>query len=114
MSMPTMTAGRLANADEIRSYRDIVNAHRVLVTKVAAGKGSIHAEAAARVARLAELYRTPETLTDEMRSVAADAFAAVGEARRPRQPAVGASPFELADTWLDHLALVVTAPTDGR
>lgn len=111
--MRTMTAGRLADADEIRSYRDIVAAHRALVAKVAAGKGSLHAEAAARVARLAELYRTPETLTDEMRTVAENAFAAVTEARRVRRPTV-ANPFELADTWLDHLALLVTAPTDGR
>jgi hypothetical protein len=112
MSMRTMTAGRLAEG--IRSYRDIVNAHRVLVAKVAAGKGSIYAEAAARVARLAELYRTPETLTVEMRTAAEDAFTAVDEAHRVQHPSVDASPFLLADARLDYLALLVQAPTDGR
>lgn len=115
--MPPMTASRPADADEIRSYEDIVTAHRELCRKTGAGDistSSNYSEAATRVRRLGALYREPETLTDEMRAVAGTALAAIRRAARtPRQPDYDRV-LQVADTWLDHMALLVRRPDDDR
>ena len=111
--MPTMTAGRLPDADHIRSYADIVAAHRDLSRKVAEGKGAVYAAAAARVTRLGGLYRAPEVLTGEMRTIAETALAAIREVVRTPRPE-GADRFVVADTWLDQLSLLTLSPDDGR
>lgn len=109
--MPTtMTAGRPADADEIGSYEDIVTAHRGLCEKTVAGKGEAYTQAAHRVALLGRLYRVPDAVTDQMRVTAETALAAV----RAGIPVNRSDRFVVADAWLEHLSLLVDAPTDGR
>lgn len=113
--MPTITAGRLADADPIRSYADIVAAHHALCLKADNG-GHRHADAASRVNRLGVLYRKATAITDVIRDAAETALAAVHEALRkpPGRPVEEMDRFDVADAWLDRLALLVHAPTDGR
>jgi hypothetical protein len=112
--MPSMTAGRPADADEIRSYSDIVAAHRVLCGKAAAGKGEIYALAANRVAGLGRLYHKADEITDEIRAIAQTALAAVHAGVRAPRNHAWEDRLDVADAWLDHLSLLVNAPTDGR
>lgn len=113
--MPTITAGRLAAADQIRCYDDIVAAHHALCLKADNG-GHRHTDAAHRVNRLGFLYRTPAAVTDEIRAAAETALAAVHQALRtpPGRPVEEMDRFAIADAWLDRLSLLVNAPTDGR
>jgi hypothetical protein len=112
--MPTTTAGHLADADQIRSYDDIVAAHHALCLTADNG-GHRHADAATRVNHLGVLYRKATVITDEIRAAAETALAAVHQALRnpPERPAVR-DRFDIADAWLDGLDLLVHAPTDGR
>jgi hypothetical protein len=108
--MPTITAGRTADADEIRSYADIVAAHRTLCRQL--DKGRVYADAAQRVRRLGHLYKLAGTITNDLRTVAETALAATREALRTHRD--DADPFAVADTWLDQLSLIVDAPIDSR
>lgn len=114
--MPTMTAGQLDDAHEIRSYTDIVAAHHMLCRKVAAGKGLSYVDAASCVEQLGRLYRKPAAITPEMRETAETALAAVHQALKtaPTTDVEHMRQFDVADTWIDRLALLVNAPTDGR
>lgn len=113
--MPTITAGRLVDADKIRSYNDIVAAHHALCLKADNGSHR-HADAASRVNRLGRLYRTAAVITDVIRDAAETALAAVHQAlRKPLgRPVEEMDRFDVADAWLDRLDLLVRAPTDGR
>lgn len=114
--MPTITAGRPADADKIHSYEDIVAVHKRLTRKTDTDQGdnSVFGEAAEMVRRLAHLYRTPETLTSEMRTTAEAALAAINKAVRGAHDQDPERGFAIADTWLGHLSILANRPHDGR
>jgi hypothetical protein len=111
--MPILPSGHLADADQIRSYDDIVAAHHAMCVQVAAGKGDHYVVAARHVADLGVLYRRPAAITDAMRDATEKALAAIHHALKTR-PRPASQQFDVATTWLDHLSLLVDASNVQR
>jgi hypothetical protein len=103
------TTAHTTTACRIRSYDDLVAMHGDLLRKAAAGAGDTlgYLEAARRVHRLGCLYQRPDVLTDELRSLVEVVLDAIQQVSRAHDGLV-------ADAWLDHLALTVARPSDGR
>jgi hypothetical protein len=114
--MSTLAEDRPADTAEIRSYDDLVAAHLLYTRETATDQGdnSVAGEAAEKVRRLATLYRMPETLTNDMRTTAETALTAINKAAQKNHSQDPERGFAIADTWLDHLTILVNRPEDGR